>query len=102
MAYTYEDAVKAGEGGIAGGMNIKNKTPNATNENVKIIDTIQNKISGNSRIHTAQLVGVAAGLGFAYYKKAGLWGYVGYAILGGIIGYVGMTIFEDQKFIKIK
>lgn len=45
---------------------------------------------GDQKVTRVQMglgsLGNAGGLLFAYYKKKGFWGYVGFAIVGGIIG----------------
>ena len=38
-----------------------------------------------------------AGLGYAFYKKTGVGGYFGYAILGGVVGYlVGNLVYPSN------
>jgi hypothetical protein len=53
---------------------------------------VDDKLSGlvktSKTIQTYSIVGTLVGLGFAYTKKTGVWGYVGYATLFGIIGGV--------------
>jgi len=41
-------------------------------------------------------IGLAVGLGFAYYRKSGFGGYVGYAILGSIIGQVAYNLIKKK------
>jgi hypothetical protein len=50
-------------------------------------------------ISVAGYVGGLAGLGFAYYKKMGVWGYIGMGILGGIVGSVAYQMIrpKDKK-----
>lgn len=42
--------------------------------------------SDNKAIIVASSVGALAGLGYAFYKKKGFWGYVGFFVLGSIAG----------------
>ena len=45
---------------------------------------------------TTAYIGLAVGLGFAYYRKSGFGGYVGYAILGSIIGQVAYNLIKKK------
>ena len=45
----------------------------------------------------AGFIGSAAGFGFAYYKKMGVWGYIGMAVVGGIVGSIGYHIIAPKK-----
>jgi hypothetical protein len=39
-----------------------------------------------------------AGLGYAFSKKSGVGGYIGYAILGSVVGYfVGNLVFPSNN-----
>ena len=45
---------------------------------------------------TTAYIGLAVGLGFAYYRKSGFGGYIGYAILGSIIGQIGYNLIKKK------
>ena len=51
-------------------------------------------------VYVANGIGILAGLGFAFYKKKGFWGYVGFGILGGITGTMLLSVIH--KVIKPK
>jgi hypothetical protein len=42
------------------------------------------------------MIGVAVGLGFAYYRKSSVGGYVGYAILGSVIAQIGYNLTKKK------
>ena len=41
-------------------------------------------------------IGLAVGLGFAYYRKSGFGGYIGYAILGSIVAQIGYNLIKKK------
>jgi hypothetical protein len=51
-------------------------------------DKLSGFVNTSKNIQLYSIVGSVVGLGFAYTKKTGVWGYVGYATLFGIIGGV--------------
>jgi len=69
---------------------VVNITQPKTDNNLQ--NLVDDKLSGfvktSKNIQLYSIVGSVVGLGFAYTKKTGVWGYVGYATLFGIIGGV--------------
>ena len=55
---------------------------------------VEDKMSSSFR--TSAYIGLAVGLGFAYYRKSGFGGYIGYAILGSIIGQIGYNLIKKK------
>ncbi len=45
----------------------------------------------------AGFIGSAAGFGFAYYKKMGILGYIGMAVVGGIVGSLAYHTIAPKK-----
>lgn len=65
------------------------KVPTSTTnvEPPKELGNIMNKMQTFSkRAKTLSPIGCAAGLGFAYYKKSSIKGYIGYALLFSFVG----------------
>jgi len=57
-------------------------------------------IKGIRAIQIAGVIGLGAGLGFAYYRKSKVWGYIGWGILGSIILSGVSSIFVGGKAIS--
>ena len=76
---------------------VDDSTPlsNATSTQINDSKETEEKMSKNT--YTIGAIGLAVGLGFAYYRKSGLWGYVGYAILGSIVGQIGYNLINKKK-----
>lgn len=69
-------------------------------KDVSIVDEknlMLNSISDNKIIIISSSIGALAGLGFAYHKKSKFWGYVGYFILGNIVGSLVGNIIKPKK-----
>lgn len=45
----------------------------------------------------AGFIGSGAGFAFAYYKKMGVWGYIGMAVVGGIVGSLAYHTIAPKK-----
>jgi hypothetical protein len=75
---------------------VPDETPVSVNfEKIQIVSNLEEGVKDFAKyMQNGSLVGTVAGLGFAFYRKSGVLGYIGYAvgfgILGGIIGgYMG-------------
>ena len=55
---------------------------------------VEEKISKST--YTMGIIGLASGLGFAYYRKSSVGGYIGYAILGSIIAQIGYNLIKKK------
>jgi hypothetical protein len=66
-------------------------TPTTTTTTKTIVEDKMEK-----SFRTTAYIGLAVGLGFAYYRKSGFGGYVGYAILGSIIGQIGYNLIKKK------
>ncbi len=53
--------------------------------------------SSDKTLTIASSVGALAGLGFAYYRKSGVKGYIGYFILGSIVGSLIAHVVKPKK-----
>jgi hypothetical protein len=74
---------------------VDDSTPLTPVSNAPTTTTIvEDKMSKGFR--TTAYIGLAVGLGFAYYRKSGFGGYVGYAILGSIIGQVAYNLIKKK------
>lgn len=70
-------------------------SPNSTSTETNQAKETEEKMSKNT--YTIGAIGLAVGLGFAYYRKSGLWGYVGYAILGSVVAQIGYNLINKKK-----
>ena len=55
---------------------------------------VEEKISKST--YTMGIIGLASGLGFAYYRKSSVGGYIGYALLGSIIAQIGYYLIKKK------
>lgn len=76
---------------------VDDSTPltNATSTQVNDAKETEGKMSKNT--YTIGAIGLAVGLGFAYYKKSGFWGYVGFGILGSVVAQIGYNVVSNKK-----
>ena len=76
---------------------VDDSTPlsNATSTQINDAKETESKMSKNT--YTIGAIGLAVGLGFAYYRKSGFWGYVGFGILGSIVAQVGYNVINKNK-----
>jgi hypothetical protein len=76
---------------------VDDSTPlsNATSTQINEAKETEGKMSKNT--YAIGAVGFAVGLAFAYYRKSGLWGYVGFGILGSIVAQVGYNVVSKKK-----
>lgn len=76
---------------------VDDSTPLSNATSTQINDAKETEEKMSKSFHTTAYIGLAVGLGFAYYRKSGLWGYVGYAILGSIVGQIGYNLINKKK-----
>jgi hypothetical protein len=76
---------------------VDDSTPlsNATSTQVNDAKETEGKMAKNT--YTIGAIGLAVGLGFAYYKKSGFWGYVGFGILGSVVAQIGYNVVSKKK-----
>lgn len=53
-------------------------------------------IKTESKMSALAGIGTLAGLGFAFYKKTGFWGYVGYGLLGTIAAGLIINVVKKK------
>lgn len=53
-------------------------------------------LKNESRASALAGIGTLAGLGFAFYKKTGFWGYVGYGLLGTIAAGIIINVVKKK------
>lgn len=76
---------------------VDDSTPLSNATSTQINDAKETEEKMSKSFYTTAYIGLAVGLGFAYYRKSGLWGYVGYAILGSIVGQIGYNLINKKK-----
>ena len=68
---------------------------NATLEQVKATATSES--IANKSIYVYGGIGAVAGLGFAYYRKSSVGGYIGYLLLGSIVAQIVGQVINKNK-----
>jgi len=76
---------------------VDDSTPlsNATSTQINNAKETENKMTKST--YTIGAIGLAVGLGFAYYRKSGFWGYVGFGILGSVVAQIGYNVVSKKK-----
>ena len=71
---------------------VDDSTPLANATPTQVADATK----ADSMAYSVSGVGFLAGLGYAFYKKKGFWGYVGFSILGSVVASVGYNIVKKK------
>jgi hypothetical protein len=73
-------------------------TANNSNPAFAVVENSQN----DNTIMVASSIGALAGLGYAFSRKKGFWGYAGFFLLGSIAGSLVGNIITSNKTKKPK